>query len=373
MPANDPATLDPEPMRSALLAWYRAHRRDLPWRRTRDPYRIWVSEVMLQQTRVAAAVDHYQRFLEAFPDVRALAAAEEPAVLAVWSGLGYYRRARMLHQAARVVVTEHSGVVPDKGAKLLSLPGVGTYTAAAVASIAFGEAMAVVDGNVQRVLARVAGWSADERGFDSRVRNLADRLLDPEQPGDYNQAIMELGATVCLPRGPLCLSCVWQPCCQTRGEHPMPARPAAKLERSARAVWLRRAGSRQEVLLVQRSASASLMAGMWELPFYTPLPQESAAFTLRHAITVTNHTVDIYTPRMGYGMRPTRNATALSANGAAAAAEQTTAWVAIPELTKLALTGLTRKALARLGLLHNSITEAAAPDTSGGENEAAAK
>lgn len=360
-------------MRSALLAWYAVHRRDLPWRRTRDPYRIWVSEVMLQQTRVAAAIEHYQQFIKAFPDVGALAAAAEAEVLAIWSGLGYYRRARMLHQAARVVVADHGGAVPETAAKLLTLPGVGGYTAAAVASIAFGEALAVVDGNVQRVLARVAGWSAGERGFDSRVRNLADQLLESMHPGDYNQAIMELGATVCLPRAPLCLACPWQPWCATRGEHPMPARPAAKVERSARAVWMRRAGLRQELLLVQRPATASLMAGMWELPFHTPAAQESIAFTLRHAITVTNHTVDIYTPRVGYKMRSVTADAQENGAQTGVSPEQTTAWVAIADLPRYALTGLTRKALARLGLLPSRATEPQATSSGVGPDAAVAK
>src|SRR6202021_2897355 len=154
-----PAADEVREMRAALLTWYRAHKRDLPWRTTRDPCRIWVSEIMLQQTRVAAVLEHYRRFLEAFPTVQALAAASEPEVLALWSGLGYYRRARMLHRAAKVVAADLGGTMPRTAVDLLALPGVGAYTAAAVASIAFEEPVAVVDGNVARVLARVAGRS----------------------------------------------------------------------------------------------------------------------------------------------------------------------------------------------------------------------
>jgi A/G-specific adenine glycosylase len=321
-------------MRTALLAWYEAHRRDLPWRRTRDPYRIWVSEIMLQQTRVAAVLDHYRRFLEAFPTIAALAAAEEPEVLALWSGLGYYRRARMLHRAARMVVAEHGGVVPQGYAALLTLPGVGAYTAAAVASIAFGEAVAVVDGNVERVLARVAAWSAAEPGFAAQVKQMAGAVVDRERPGDFNQAMMELGATVCLPRGPLCLACPWQPWCRTRGEHAMPARAPLKLQSSARVVYMRGTGTRQQVRLLQRPASARLMAGMWELPAYVPDAggSEAPAFTVRHAITVTNHVVDVYTPK---GRAPGREGT----------------WVLVAELERYALTGLTRKVLRRIGCL----------------------
>jgi A/G-specific adenine glycosylase len=320
-------------MRSALLAWYGAHRRDLPWRATRDPYRIWVSEIMLQQTRVAAVLEHYRRFLEAFPTVQALAAATEPEVLALWSGLGYYRRARMLHRAAKVVVQESAGAMPRTAEGMRALPGVGAYTSAAVASIAFGEPVAVVDGNVERVLARMAGWSADDEGFAARVRIQADALVDPEHSGDFNQAVMELGATVCLPRAPLCLGCPWQPWCRTRGPHAMPARPRQQRQHSARVVWLRGTGAKQKVRLVQRAGDASLMAGMWELPMYESDPGEAPEFTVQHAITVTNHVVDVYVRRAG------------APQGAGSF------FVPVSELPQRALTGLTRKILRRIGLL----------------------
>ncbi|HEX6495450.1 MAG TPA: A/G-specific adenine glycosylase [Acidobacteriaceae bacterium] len=322
-----------EEMRTALLAWYSAHKRDLPWRTTRDPYRIWVSEIMLQQTRVAAVLDHYRRFLEAFPDVQALARATEPEVLALWSGLGYYRRARMLHRAAKVVANELAGAMPRTAAGLLALPGVGAYTSAAVASIAFGEPVAVVDGNVERVLARVSGWSASASGFATRVRTFAKALVDEQQPGNFNQGIMELGATVCLPRAPLCLGCCWQPWCRTRGEHPMPARPPQQRLRSARVVWLRGIGAGQQVRLAQRGADASLMAGMWELPVYEPRSDDSPQFTVRHAITVTNHVVDVYVVQGGDSQ---------SFEGE---------WVPVSDLPQRALTGLTLKVLRRTGCM----------------------
>lgn len=320
-------------MRAALLQWYGVHRRDLPWRATRDPYRIWVSEIMLQQTRVAAVLEHYRRFLAAFPTVQALAGASEADVLALWSGLGYYRRARMLHRAAKVVTQESAGVLPRTAERLRTLPGVGAYTSAAVASIAFGEPVAVVDGNVERVLARVAGWSAAEDGLAIRVRELAGALVDPERPGDFNQAMMELGATVCVPRTPLCLGCPWQPWCRTRGAHEMPARPRQQRQHSARKVWLRGAGEKQKVRLEQRAADASLMADMWELPMYQPVPEETPEFTVRHAITVTNHVVDVYVRRTG-APRHTGDV-----------------WVPVSELPQRALTGLTRKILRRIRLL----------------------
>jgi A/G-specific adenine glycosylase len=251
--------------------------------------------------------------------------------------LGYYRRARMLHRAAKMVANDRAGVMPQNANGLLELPGVGPYTAAAVASIAFGEPVAVVDGNVERVLARVAGWSEAETGFVSQVRTLADRLIDPDRPGDFNQAMMELGATVCLPRAPLCLGCPWQQWCRTRGEHPVAARRRQQRQHSARAVWLQGDGVKQQVRLVQRAADASLMAGMWELPLYIPNAQpksgESPVFTVRHAITVTNHVVDVYVVR------------------SRAVRQLVGEWVPAGELPRRALTGLTRKVLRRLGCM----------------------
>ena len=336
-PTGEECAADQAPeMRAALLTWYRAHKRDLPWRATRDPYRIWVSEIMLQQTRVAAVLEHYRLFLAAFPTAQALAAASEAEVLALWSGLGYYRRARMLHRAAKMVVEEWAGAMPRSAEGLRALPGIGAYTAAAVASIAFGEPVAVVDGNVERVLARVAGWSAAEAGFATRVGTFAGTLVDPERAGDFNQGMMELGATVCLPRRPLCLGCPWQRWCRTRGEHPMPARRAQQRQHSARVVWLRGVGAKKQVRLVQRAADASLMAGMWELPGCIPSSEakagESPEFTVRHAITVTNHVVDVYV----------RSGVPRGLEGE---------WVPVSALSERALTGLTRKVLRRVGCM----------------------
>src|ERR1035437_1757300 len=199
-------------LRSELLAWYRHNRRDLPWRRNTDPYSIWVSEIMLQQTRVAVVVERYQAFLARFPTLVSLALAPEQEVLAEWSGLGYYRRARMLHKAAQYVASHHQGNLPARSKELRLLPGIGAYTAAAIASIAHGEVVAVVDGNVERVLCRLEGWEAGSRkgggaALRHKIEELACQLVDPAQPGEFNQALMELGATVCLPRNPKCLAC----------------------------------------------------------------------------------------------------------------------------------------------------------------------
>ncbi len=207
----------------------REHQRNLPWRQSSDPYAIWVSEIMLQQTRVAVVADRYQEFMQRFPTLIALALAPEQDVLALWSGLGYYRRARMLHKAAQFVAAHLRGNLPARAEELRALPGIGAYTAAAVASIAHGEPVAVVDGNVERVLCRLAGWDAGSRkgggaALRRKITDLAQRLLDRARPGDFNQAIMELGATVCTPRNPQCAVCPLMADCKTRGEHKTPRR-----------------------------------------------------------------------------------------------------------------------------------------------------
>ena len=211
-----------------LLAWYDGNARDLPWRQDRDPYRVWLSEVMLQQTRVGAVLEHYRRFLQRFPTVQKLAAAREASVLAAWSGLGYYRRARMLHAAAKAITKKHAGKIPDTVAGLRDLPGIGRYTAAAIASIAFNVPAAVVDGNVERVLGRVSGAGLAE----GDLWQTAEDLLSHDRPGDFNQAMMELGATVCLPRQPLCLACPVRDLCATRGslDQPVKAKSAEEKE-----------------------------------------------------------------------------------------------------------------------------------------------
>jgi len=196
-------------LRRRLLAWYRRHRRAMPWRGTRDPYRIWVSEVMLQQTQVATARPFYQRFIARFPTLAALGRAHESSVLAAWAGLGYYRRARHLHEAARVVAREHAGRVPDDPEAFGGLPGVGRYTTGAVLSIAFDRPLPALDGNVARVLSRLFALPAtvrEPRGARA-LWALAEALVPARGAGDWNQAVMELGATVCLPRAPRCEAC----------------------------------------------------------------------------------------------------------------------------------------------------------------------
>jgi A/G-specific adenine glycosylase len=224
--------------------------------------------------------------------------AEEPDVLAAWSGLGYYRRAKLMHKAAQVVVREHQGALPRTAAELRKLPGIGEYTSSAIASIAFGEPVAVVDGNVERVLLRVFpgdGKPATPAAQAKWLRDRAASLLDAQRPGDFNQSMMELGATVCLPQRPLCLQCPVQPFCATRGEHQAPPPKKMRSRQIAYALLRRNRSGATQVLLQRRPLSASLMPGMWELPEVAmqESDQERVEITLRHAITVTNYRVRV--------------------------------------------------------------------------------
>jgi A/G-specific adenine glycosylase len=337
---------DDHAFREHLLAWYDLHARDLPWRQLpgkqrpgkkkhRDPYHVWLSEIMLQQTRVAAVIEHYRKFLQRFPTVAKLASAREASVLAAWSGLGYYRRARMMHAAAKVVVRERGGKFPETSKSWRELPGIGRYTAAAIASIAFGEAVAVVDGNVERVLQRFLGQPLAGEG----LWRAADDLLDRQRPGDFNQAMMELGATVCTPRAPACLMCPVVELCATRGELAGKAKAEKQKKREIHyALHCRPNGRGEEVFLVQRPRNASLMAGLWELPeILHPGDHAKPAFTLRHSITVTDYTVGVWridTPE--------------------SSGQQSGQWIAKERLSKVALTGLARKILRRTAVLPES-------------------
>ncbi len=204
--------------RAQLLSWFEIHKRDLPWRLNRDPYRIWISEIMLQQTRVAAVIPYFEKFCAHFPDVKALADAPESEVLRLWSGLGYYGRARNLQAAAQQIVRDHAGTFPATEETIRALRGIGAYTTNAILSIAFGEKHAVLDGNVARVVARLAAIRGDlrESANWSLLQKTADPLLASEVPGDWNQAMMELGATICTPRSPQCLICPVEKFCRAR-------------------------------------------------------------------------------------------------------------------------------------------------------------
>lgn len=253
-----------------LLAWYDIHRRILPWREEVSPYRTWVSEIMLQQTRVAAVLDYYRRFMEALPTVADLAAVEEDRLMKLWQGLGYYNRARNLQKAARQVAEDFGGVFPDTYEGLLTLSGVGEYTAGAIASIAFGVPVPAVDGNVLRLAARITGSCLDVLDAKNRkaFRNWMAAAMSQERPGAYNQALMDLGATVCLPSGaPLCGDCPAGDFCIARQEGCQARLPVRSPKREKRTEHL-------TVFLLRRGAAAALrqrpdtglLAGLWEYP-----------------------------------------------------------------------------------------------------------
>jgi len=338
-------------LRRPLLAWYRRHRRDLPWRRTSDPYAIWLSEVMLQQTTVRAVQPYYEAFLARFPDVHALAEAPEQDVLALWSGLGYYHRARNLHRGARHVVDRHGGAFPRTLEAALAVPGVGLYTASAVLSIAYGAALPVVDGNVRRVLARALALRGKKWMRDGPYYNLAEELLDRDSPGDWNQALMELGATVCLPRRPACPACPWRDDCRARAagiqeDLPETRRRRAPVDVTVAAVVVERRG---RVLLVRRS-EGRLMGRFWEVPQTSlegrgladlveevrarhGLEVEPGALVARarHAITFRRIRVEAYEGRLR--REPPRD-------------PERFIWAGPDELASLPMSSLTRKVIA---------------------------
>jgi A/G-specific adenine glycosylase len=349
-------------LRHCLIEWYERNRRDLPWRNRHDPYAIWVSEIMLQQTRVAVVVERYQAFMARFPTLFSLALAPEQEVLALWSGLGYYRRARMLQKAAQFVAQNLQGNLPANSAGLRALPGIGAYTAAAISSIAYGEPVAVVDGNVERVLCRLAGWESTSRAgaaaLRRKIEDLAARLVDPQRPGDFNQALMELGATICRPRSPHCPMCPASADCKTRGEHKTSPRPQMLSREVAHALSVRmgrnsspvRGVTSREVLLEQRPDAQTVMPGLWELPVLSDpaVPEQDLRMTVRHAIMQVNYYVRIRTVFED-------DIDAMTVPGGKRR------WVTLGEAAGMALTGLTRKVLSRAHLLPTAALDAIAP------------
>ena len=316
-----------------LLSWFATARRDLPWRKEpRDPYRVWVSEVMLQQTRVEVVVPYYRRFLRRFPTLEALAAAPLDDVLALWSGLGYYARARNLHRAARAC----GGALPSTSAELRALPGFGPYTAAAVASLAFGEDVPLVDGNVARVLARAFAIPGDPK---TQAWKIARDLLPPGRGGQFNEALMELGATVCTPRAPDCPHCPIRPVCRGKDE---PAKFPAARKRPVRPLleWRALALTRKDgaVLLARRPAEA-LFGGLWDLPVEQPegiriLGRMTSLGVVEQTLTHREVRVTLQTAR---------------ASGAPRSPD--VRWVAPAGIVALGVSSLARKSLRRAGVL----------------------
>jgi len=299
----------PQSDATRLIAWYGRGRRDLPWRRTRDPYRIWVSEVMLQQTTVRAVVPYYRRFIRLFPTVRALAAARPGEVLAAWSGLGYYRRARSLSKAARIIVGKHAGRFPRRIEDALALPGVGRYTAGAILSIAYGARLPVLDGNVGRVLSRLRlVRGADSAARSRRLWRLAGELVAvTPSPGDLNQALMELGATLCTPTAPACAVCPLSRRCAARAtglQETIPSRRRVRAPIKVRAAVA--VVTRDGRYLLHRRSDRDLMRGLWELPAVgrgrrsdgLRLAVGRSVATVRHSITYRRLEVSVHPARL---------------------------------------------------------------------------
>lgn len=358
-------------VRAPLLAWYDAHKRDLPWRRTRDPYAIWISEAMLQQTRVETVIPYWERFLETFPTVRDLAAADIDDVYAVWTGLGYYSRARNLKHAAETIVAEHGGALPDTAEGLETLKGIGRYTAGAVASIAFEREAPLVDGNVIRVFARLLGIREDSasKAVVDRMWEEAETLVVGERPGDLNQALMELGATLCTPRKPSCLICPIREACDAvaAGDAeslPIKKKKAKQTKMRAVAAWLERDGR----ILVVRRPDEGLMAGLWELPGgeIEPRdePKDRLANVLRervgleilgadsigsveHLFTHRRLTLDVFRARLSPGGRVRRSGYTAHK------------WIAPEAALELAHAGPMRKAMTLLGVTDETSARAA--------------
>jgi len=365
---------DPVRTRRRLLEHYDAHGRNLPWRESREPYRVWVSEIMLQQTRVETVVPYYARWMERFPTVAALAEADEESVLKAWEGLGYYARARNLHRSARMVREKLRGDLPTSASSLRTLPGIGAYSAGAIASIAYGEVVPAVDGNARRVLSRLF----DEDGTsDALLRRRAVELLDPDRPGDWNQALMELGATVCLPRSPRCGECPLAGECGALAEGTQELRPARKRRAAVRTrVFAVLVGCRPsgDLLLVRRPREGPL-GGMWEFPAAEieageALEQDSLAHALtqgwrsvaegmgvtlptrgayrcvlpevRHAFT---HLKAVYRPMLAMEVQDTAGSVATGPELGSRRAEQERRWVAPDQIDALPLPAAQRRML----------------------------
>ncbi len=280
------------PIREALLFWYDQHARDLPWRQEQDPYRIWLSEIMLQQTRVETVIPYYKRFLASYPDAAALSAAKEEEVLKLWEGLGYYARARNFHGAIQEVQSRYGGLVPSEPREFRRLPGVGDYTAAAVMSIAFGIPLAAVDGNVKRVVSRLFGLQGDlqKQAAVKEIKQQAADLLDIKRPGDFNQALMDLGATICTPPNPSCSDCPLKSYCLALRFDTANAIPPKKSQKPLPLVEITAVIIvQQEKCLIRQRPRDGLLGGLWELPTLGPDTLSAAQVTLEEELAVLHH------------------------------------------------------------------------------------
>lgn len=369
-PASDPETdlpAAPGRLRLLLLTWYRKHRRDLPWRRTGDPYAIWISETMLQQTTVATAIPYWERFLTRFPDLRTLAEASEQEVLRYWSGLGYYRRARNLQAAARQILDSGRDDLPSHPAELARLPGVGPYTAAAVASIAFGRPAPAVDGNVRRVLSRLTALDENPSRSPGKIliENWVRSLLPQKKPGDVTQALMELGALVCTPRNPACDSCPWGSVCRAREQMAIDRFPKAssrpKADFSTRGLVA--ILDQHERLLLVQIPPGEHNAGLWTLPGLVLARAESAADLpsrwnpglgrkLQHGLATQGLQVELkeYLGKVRHTITRNRMISFLLGGRVIGRSPRGSLWCWVPRerVEKEAVTGETRKALRHI-------------------------
>jgi A/G-specific adenine glycosylase len=353
------ACAEPDP--NLLLSWYDRHRRRLPWRalpgEAPDAYRVWLSEIMLQQTTVKAVAPYYAKFLKSWPTVRKLAAAKLDDVLKAWAGLGYYARARNLHACAKAVVERHDGRFPDSEAALRELPGVGPYTAAAIAAIAFDRCAVAIDGNIERVIARLFVVETPLPAAKPEIRRLAETLVPQRRPGDFTQAMMDLGATICTPKRPACALCPWMDCCvaRARGDQESFPRKAAKIEgqlrRGASFVATRADGQGNQYVLVRSRPPNGLLGGMTEVPStaWSQDFDESAALVeaplkaqWRRLPGMVEH---------GFTHFPLRQSVYVAKVPAKTRAPAGMRWVALADLPGEALPNVMRKVVAHAGLL----------------------
>ncbi len=352
---------DFDPIAQALMDWFSAHKRDLPWRKTYDPYHVWISEVMLQQTQMERGVAYFQRWMERFPDIAALAGADEESVLKAWEGLGYYSRARNLHRAARLIQTEHGGRVPDDIETLRSLPGVGPYTAAAIASIAHEQDTRVVDANVERVMSRLFDISAPVKSREAKkiIESACDRLLPRGQARIFNQAVMEFGALVCTPRTPSCDRCPIARWCQAarlgvQEERPVTPKPPAPIYLSMATGVL----VHERRLFVQKRNPDDVWGNLWEFPGGVVEDGESPAATVvREYLEETQLRVDRPEPIAAFKHSYTRYRVTMHAffvelrsnpDAVTLHAAQEYRWAEWPEIRDLAFPAGHRKLIAAL-------------------------
>ncbi|MBD0335482.1 MAG: A/G-specific adenine glycosylase [Cyanobacteria bacterium Co-bin13] len=285
-PASDSSGFAVSALRQALLAWYAACGRDLPWRRSRDPYAVWISEIMLQQTQVKTVIPYYERWLQQFPTVEVLAAADQQTVLKAWEGLGYYARARNLHRTAQAIVQRHGGQFPQQFDQAMALPGIGRTTAGGILSAAFNQPTPILDGNVKRVLARLLALEVPPSQALDRLWQISETLLDPQQPRDFNQALMDLGATLCTRHNPACLLCPWREHCRAyslnlQSEIPMTESrgPLPHKQIGVAVIW-----NEQRQILIDRRRQEGLLGGLWEFPGGKIEPNETVTDCIRREI-----------------------------------------------------------------------------------------